>query len=132
MHQDIRDASITVFKKHLLKEIQPGLHPIYNIWKPIDLKLLTRLRLGLSHLNEHRLIITLRTVLALCVLLVCRQKQPITFSCIAITDYYHSVRPSLFNELCETDMNLPNLPDKKFLNIILNRSSLFSDSQNKS
>ena len=132
MHRDIRDASITVFKKHLLKEIQPGLHPIYNIWKPIDLKLLTRLRLGLSHLNEHRLIITLRTVLALCVLLVCRQKQPITFSCIDITDYCHSVRPSLFNELCETDMNLPNLPDKKFLNIILNRSSLFSDSQNKS
>ena len=53
MHRDIRDASITVFKKHLLKEIQPGLHPIYNIWKPIDLKLLTTMRLGLSHLNEQ-------------------------------------------------------------------------------
>ena len=98
MHPDIRDASITVFKKHLLKEIQPGLHPIYNIWKPIDLKLLTRLRLGLSHLNEHRLIIALRTVLTLCVLLVCRQKQPIIFSCIAITDYYHSKPSSLFSD----------------------------------
>ena len=45
---------VTVFIKHLWKEIQSDLHPVYNIYKPIGLKLLTRLRLGLSHLNEHR------------------------------------------------------------------------------
>ena len=54
IHPDIRNASITVFKKHLLKEIRPDPHPVYNICKPIGLKLLTWLRLGLSHLNEHR------------------------------------------------------------------------------
>ena len=36
---------------------------------------------------------------------------------------------TLFNELCEIDMNLPNLSEKKFLNIILYGTSLFSDSQ---
>ena len=45
----------TVFKKHLsLKEICPVPHLVYNICNPNGLKLLTRLRLGLSHLNEHR------------------------------------------------------------------------------
>ena len=28
---DVRNASITVFKKHLLKEISPDSHPVYNI-----------------------------------------------------------------------------------------------------
>ena len=85
IHPDIRNASITVFKKHLLKKILPDPHPVYNICKPIGLKLLTRLRLGLSHLNEQNLIITLRTVLTLCALVVWRLKQPLIFSCIAIT-----------------------------------------------
>ena len=40
----------SVFKKHLLKEIQPDPHPVYNSFKPIGLKLLARL----SHFNEHR------------------------------------------------------------------------------
>ena len=43
---------MTVFKKLLLKEMPPDPHPVYNIYKPICLKLLTRLRR--SHLNEHR------------------------------------------------------------------------------
>ena len=54
IHQETRNASLTVFKKHLLKEIRPVPHSVYNICYPNGLKLLTRLRLGLSHLNEHR------------------------------------------------------------------------------
>ena len=38
----------------------------------------------------------------------------------------------LFDKLCEIDMNLPNLSEEKFLNIILYGSSLFSDTQNRS
>ena len=53
MHPDIRNASITV-KYHLLKEIPRDLRQAYNIGKPIGLKLPTRLRLGLSNLNEKR------------------------------------------------------------------------------
>ena len=97
--------------------------PVYNICKPIGLKLLTRLRLGLSHLNEHRFV-------NLCVLVAWRQKQPLIF--FLHSHYYHPVRLTLFNELCEIDMTLPNLSEEKFLNIILYGSSLFSDSQNQS
>ena len=37
-----------------LKIDRPTPKPVYNIHDPNGLKLLTRLRLGLSHLNKHR------------------------------------------------------------------------------
>ena len=59
-----------VIKEHLLKEIRPLFHSVYIIPNPNVLKLLTRLRLGLCHLNELDLIITLKTVLTFCALAV--------------------------------------------------------------
>ena len=46
--------SIAIFKSRLLLFIRPVPSNLYNIFDPIGLKLLTRLRLGFSHLNEHR------------------------------------------------------------------------------
>ena len=54
IHLDSRNASIKIFKKLLFKEIRPGSHPVSSICKLIGLKLLTRLRLGLGHINEHK------------------------------------------------------------------------------
>ena len=93
MHPAIRNASITVFKKHLLKEMRRDLNSVYNICKPIGLKLLTRLRLGFSHLNEHRFNHSFgRTLLTLCVLVVWRQNQLFIFTCtpvaIILSDLY--------------------------------------------
>ena len=75
------------------------------------------------------LIVTLRTVLTHFVPVVWRQKQ---FNFFLHCCYYYSIRLKLFHELCEIDMNLPNLSEEKFVNIILYGSSLFSDSQNRS
>ena len=50
----IRNSSYLVFRNYLLKRISPLAAPVNNIHNPLGLKLLTRLRLGLSHLNEHR------------------------------------------------------------------------------
>ena len=47
-------SSITVFKKELLKFIRPEPNSTYNIHDTKGLKLLTRLRLGLSHLDDHK------------------------------------------------------------------------------
>ena len=49
-----RNSPHSVFINHLFKEIRPKLSPLYNIHNPSGIKLLTRLRLGLSHLNEHK------------------------------------------------------------------------------
>ena len=46
--------SYSKFRKSLLKSGRPSPNHIYKIHDPLGLKLLTRLRLGLSHLNEHR------------------------------------------------------------------------------
>ena len=47
--------SINVFKKNILKYfIHLGPNKVFNIYNPHILKLLTRLRLGLSHLRGHK------------------------------------------------------------------------------
>ena len=46
--------SISLFQSRLLSFIRPNQSNIYNTFDPTGLKLLTRLRLGLSHLNEHK------------------------------------------------------------------------------
>ena len=50
----INSNSLEVFKSKLLAFIRPVQRSIYNVLHPQDLQFLTRLRLGLSHLNEHR------------------------------------------------------------------------------
>ena len=51
----LRNApSINVFKKNILKFIRLGPNKVFNIYNPYGLKLLTRPRLGLSHLRGHK------------------------------------------------------------------------------
>ena len=46
--------SYNIFKNLLLKIGRPMPKPTFNIHNPLGLKLLTRFRLRLSHLNEHK------------------------------------------------------------------------------
>ena len=46
--------SISLFKSRLLSFIRPVQNKIYDIFDPEGLKFLTRLCVGLSHLNAHR------------------------------------------------------------------------------
>ena len=47
-------ASLHAFKKKLLNFIRPCANSIFDIHNPLGIKLLTRLRLGLSALHEHK------------------------------------------------------------------------------
>ena len=47
-------GSLSIFKKNLLNFIRPCANSIFNIHNPYGIKLLTRLRLGFSHLREHK------------------------------------------------------------------------------
>ena len=52
---NLRNAkSFLIFRNSLLKIGRPVQNSIYNIHDPVGIKYLTRLRLGLSHLNEHK------------------------------------------------------------------------------
>ena len=48
-------ASLRVFKKNLVKFIRPPTNSVSNCHNRKGIKYLTRLRLGLSHLREHKL-----------------------------------------------------------------------------
>ena len=47
-------ARLNTFKKKLLNFIRPCANSIFDIHNPLGIKLLTRLRRGLSHLHEHK------------------------------------------------------------------------------
>ena len=47
-------ASLNTFKKKLRNFTQPCANSIFDIHNPLGIRLLTRLRLGLSHLHEHK------------------------------------------------------------------------------
>ena len=52
---NIRNSeSLNVFKNSLLKFIHLSGNSVFNCHNPRGVKLLTRLRLGLSHLQEHK------------------------------------------------------------------------------
>ena len=46
--------SFLTFKKNILQFIRPSVNSVYNCHNPKGIKLVTRLRLGFSHLREHR------------------------------------------------------------------------------
>ena len=49
-----KSESPNIFKKRILKFIRPSQNRVYNCHNPKGIKLLTRLRVGLSHLREHK------------------------------------------------------------------------------
>ena len=46
--------SFPIFEKAILKLIRPSPNSIFNCHNPKGIKLLTRLRLGLGHLRDHK------------------------------------------------------------------------------
>ena len=50
----IRNLSYTGLSKHFIDKFRPVPNSVFNIHNPVGIQLLTRLRLGLVHLNEQR------------------------------------------------------------------------------
>ena len=55
LDKSIRSSeSLALFKKSFLQFIRPTLRRTFKYHNPIGIKLITRLRLGLSHLRDHK------------------------------------------------------------------------------
>ena len=55
LDHDIRNSdSLNIFKLSLLRFVRPVVNSVFDMNNPYSLKLLTRLRLGLSHLRYHK------------------------------------------------------------------------------
>ena len=97
---DIRSSfSINVFKKELLKFIRPVPNSTCNINDSKGLKLLTRLRLGLSHLGDHKF----RHNFQDCVFPMCSCSQDIktTAHFLLHCPNHHCAKKTLFHKINE-------------------------------
>ena len=104
LSSSIRNSTYPVFQDHLLNIIRPVSNPVYNIQNYIGLKLLTRLRLGLSHLNEHRFNHNFQNCInPLC---TCSLEVESTAHFFLHCHHYHNIRAKLLNSLKVIDINL--------------------------
>ena len=111
LSSSIRNSTYPVFRNHLLKIIRPVSNPVYSIQNCIGLKLLTRLRLGLSHLNEHRFNHNFQNCInPLC---ICSLKVESTTHFFLHCHHRHDIKAKLLNSLEVIDTNSHKLSEEQ-------------------
>ena len=125
---NIRTSSFNIFRDNLIRIIRPILNSVFGIFNPLRFKLITRLWLGLSHLNEHRF----KHNFSDCInpLCTCSLDIESTVDYFLHCNYYDSARISLLNDLNSVDRILLNLSDLSLVNVLLYGSPQFDDCQN--
>ena len=108
-----QSTTMLSFRNALLKIGQPTPKPVCNILDPNGLKLLTRLRLGLSHLNEHKFNHNFKE----CVNPLC----PCSLQVESVSHfglhchYFTDIGKTLLNELQSVDENILNQSDNEMV-----------------
>ena len=117
-----------MFRNYLLKIIHPSPNLVYDIQNPLGLRLLTRLILGLSHLNEHKFNHTFKNCATpLC---TCSLEIESTSHFFLHCDHCSNIRSTLLNELKSLDRNILKLSDTTLTNLIVYCGSQFNIKQN--
>ena len=124
LERKIRQSSTLLsFRNSLLKIGRPVPKPVYNIHNPNSLKLLTKLRLGLSQLNEHKFNQNFKDgVNSLC---SCSLEVESVSHFYLHCHYFTDIRKTLFHELRLVDENILNQSDNEIAEVILYGSSKF-------
>ena len=104
-------------------------NPVYNIQNYIGLKLLTRLRLGLSHLNGHRFNHNFQN----CInpLVTCSLEVESTLHVFLHCHHYHNIRANPLNSLEVIDTNLLKLSEEQLTKVLLYSFSQLDQNQNR-
>ena len=110
-----KSESLPYFRNALLKVGRPTAKPIYNIHNPIGLKLLTRLRLGLSHLNEHKFKHNFQDCInPLC---TCSLEIESLSHFFLHCHYFTNIRSTLFIELQSVDANIAKFSGNEIVDL---------------
>ena len=113
----ICNLSYTAFRKHFTDEFRRAPNSVFNIHNPAGIKLLTRLRLGLSRLNEHRFNHKFRNCTnPKC---TCSSENKPTTHFFLHYHFYTAIRATLFDKLKETVNNLQELSDQTITEMLL-------------
>ena len=117
-----------VLRFYLIKRIRPLAAPVYNIHNPLGLKLLTRPRLGLSHLNDHRFNHNSESgVNPFC---NCSLEVESTTLFYLHCHHFNAIWITLNNSLKDIDKDIPKLSDSFLTKLIPFSNSKYSDIQN--
>ena len=127
---DIRSStSYNLFRNTLLKFIRPAQRKTFNINDSVGVKLLTRLRLGFSHLRDHKFRHGFRDIVnPLC---PCSIETDTTAHYFLRCHFYNANRSALMNKLNEIDSSFSTLNENKFIDLILYGSDKFDDKKNR-
>ena len=105
------------FWNTLLKLGRPNQCAIYSINNLVGLKLLTHLRRGLSHLNEHRFYHNFQNCInSLC---SCSLETEATSHCLLHCHHYTDNQLTLWNSIAEIIGNTFNITDECLVNLLL-------------
>ena len=121
--------SLNVFKLPLLKFVRPVANSVFEINNPYDLKLLTRLRLGLSHLRYHKF----RHNFQDCInpICACGLEMETTTHLFLHCPVFQSARQSLLTNIKKIDEIILKKHDKLITKTLLYGDDKFDFSCNK-
>ena len=108
-----------------MKTGRPMQNSVYNIHDPVGMKYLTRLRLGLSHLNEHKFRHNFQDHLnPLC---SCSLEVETTNHYFLHCHYYNDIRKTLLDTVKEINNKfLSDFSDETLVNLLLYGNSIYS------
>ena len=121
--------SIETFKKRILSFIRPSPNSTFNCHNPKRIKLLSRLRLGLSHLRGHKFKHNfLDSLNPFC---SCGKGEVETISHYLLhCSNYSEERLALLNTIRNIDMSILQLSDSKFTSVLLFGDNSFDNNKN--
>ena len=129
LDKSIRNSeSFSIFKKNILKFIRPSPNSIFNCHNPKGVKLLTRLRLGLSHLHYHKF--KRRFQDSLNPICNCGTDVDTTTHYLRHYPLFSDERLILINNIRNIDNIILNLNDSRFSEVLLFGNSSFNNSKN--
>ena len=118
-----------VFKNSLLKFIRPSPNTLFSVSDSLGIKLLTRFRLGLSHLREYKFNRNFQdTINPLCYCSL--ESESITHFFLRCQNF-RDLRKFLMNELIKIDSYILTLDEKSFTKLLLYGDGRYDSKANK-
>ena len=105
LDSNIRNSeTLNIFKSKILKFIRPTANSVFGCHNPLGVKLLTRLRLGLSHLREYKFKHSFQnTYNPLC---SCGKEVETTFHFFLLCPNYSDERLILLSKIRNINLNI--------------------------
>ena len=119
---------INTFKSSILNFVRLRENSVFEVHDIRGVKLLTRLRLDFSHLNEHKFRHNFNDINNL--MCSCGKETETTLHYLLRCDIYSIYRLELLNDICALNESLKNSSEEKLLKILLYGAEDFTSQLN--